>query len=223
VAKLAPWILLVATAGFFTGGGWMWLGTAGAIIGAGLAVFASILFGALSYLATDISASYGARAPFSPDEIAAAAAAGMARDANIHPPEILIADIDDANALVTAYAYDSCRIVLTKGLLRALSPEELRAVLAHQIACMKRGDTLLQLSITVLLMFIGGAGYFALPKRSSIYPRPGLFIQVLAGLVLLTVAVVIWLLRCAVQYVRQFGIDSMACACAAMPRLTFAR
>ncbi|WP_457626201.1 zinc metalloprotease HtpX [Persephonella sp.] len=97
---------------------------------------------------------YGAReisyeeAPWLHDMVAE-----LARNAGIPKPKVYLAPIDIPNAFATGRDPKHAVVAVTSGILNILSPEELRGVLAHEIAHIKNRDIL----ISSIAATIGGA------------------------------------------------------------------
>jgi len=77
----------------------------------------------------------------------------LARSAGIPKPKVYLAPIDIPNAFATGRNPKNAVVAVTSGILNILSPEELRGVLAHEIAHIKNRDIL----ISSIAATIGGA------------------------------------------------------------------
>lgn len=77
----------------------------------------------------------------------------LAKNAGIPKPRIYLAPIDIPNAFATGRNPEHAVVAVTSGILNVLSPEELRGVLAHEIAHVKNRDIL----ISSIAATIGGA------------------------------------------------------------------
>ncbi len=77
----------------------------------------------------------------------------LARRANIPKPKIYLAPIDIPNAFATGRSPEHAAVAVTSGILRILDREELRGVLAHELAHIKNRDVL----ISTIAATIGGA------------------------------------------------------------------
>lgn len=71
--------------------------------------------------------------------------------AGLAPPSVWIIPDDDPNALATGLEDGDYHIAVTRGLLAVLTRDELQAVVAHEIAHLKNGDTRLMTSLAVLV------------------------------------------------------------------------
>ena len=64
----------------------------------------------------------------------------LARDAGIGMPEVAIYDAEDPNAFATGMRRNHSLVAVSSGLLRRMGREEIRAVLAHEVAHITNGD-----------------------------------------------------------------------------------
>ncbi|HEU5151197.1 MAG TPA: M48 family metalloprotease, partial [Iamia sp.] len=65
---------------------------------------------------------------------------GLCVGIGLAPPRLHVVEDDAANALAVARSVDDADLVVTRGLLDRLSLVELEAVLAHELARIRRGD-----------------------------------------------------------------------------------
>lgn len=79
--------------------------------------------------------------------------ANLARRAELPMPRVYIIDTDSPNAFATGRDPDHSAIAVTTALMRALSPEELEGVLAHELSHVKNRDIL----ISTVVASIAGA------------------------------------------------------------------
>jgi heat shock protein HtpX len=77
----------------------------------------------------------------------------LAKNAGIPKPRVYLAPTDIPNAFATGRNPKNAVVAVTSGILNVLSPEELRGVLAHEIAHIKNRDIL----ISSIAATIGGA------------------------------------------------------------------
>ena len=77
----------------------------------------------------------------------------LAKRAGIPKPKVYLAPIDIPNAFATGRSPEHAAVAVTSGILQILDPEELRGVLAHEIAHIKNRDIL----ISSIAATIGGA------------------------------------------------------------------
>ncbi|WP_136067137.1 protease HtpX [Modicisalibacter radicis] len=83
--------------------------------------------------------------------------AELARDAGIKTPEVAIFPAQQSNAFATGWKKDDALVAVSEGLLTRMRPEEIRAVLAHEIGHVANGDmvtlALIQGVLNTFVMF----------------------------------------------------------------------
>ncbi|MDW5376950.1 protease HtpX [Halomonas sp. HP20-15] len=83
--------------------------------------------------------------------------AELARDAGIKMPEVAIFPAQQSNAFATGWKRDDALVAVSEGLLARMRPEEIRAVLAHEIGHVANGDmvtlALIQGVLNTFVMF----------------------------------------------------------------------
>jgi heat shock protein HtpX len=83
--------------------------------------------------------------------------AGLARDAGIKTPEVGVFPAEQSNAFATGWNKDAALVAVSAGLLNRMRPEEVRAVLAHEIGHVANGDmvtlALIQGVVNTFVMF----------------------------------------------------------------------
>jgi heat shock protein HtpX len=81
----------------------------------------------------------------------------QAREAGIGMPEVAIYDAPEPNAFATGARRDNSLVAVSSGLLRGMRPEEVEAVLAHEISHVANGDmvtlTLIQGVVNTFVIF----------------------------------------------------------------------
>lgn len=81
----------------------------------------------------------------------------LARDAGIKTPEVGIFPAQQSNAFATGWKKDDALVAVSAGLLNRMKPEEVRAVLAHEIGHVANGDmvtlALIQGVLNTFVMF----------------------------------------------------------------------
>lgn len=79
--------------------------------------------------------------------------ASLARRAGMPMPRVYIIDTDAPNAFATGRDPEHAAVAVTSSLMRALTPQELEGVMAHELAHVKNRDTL----ISTLVASLAGA------------------------------------------------------------------
>jgi len=154
-------ILLAAMTGLFMGVGYLVGGPAGA----GIAFVIAAGMNLMAFWNADklVLRMHGAReiAPdesnphllqFARDTVALAEGAGMP------PPRIFVIETDQPNAFATGRSPERAAVAATTGLLRTLNRDEVRGVMAHELAHVKNRDTL---TMTVTATLAGAIGFLA--------------------------------------------------------------
>ena len=141
--------------------------------------------------------------------------AKQAKSVNIDMPEVGIFDSPQPNAFATGWNKNAALVAVSTGLLRTMTPEEVEAVLAHEIGHVANGDmvtlALIQGVVNAFVMFFARViGYFVdqlVFKNESDSPGMGYFITSMAMDIMLgflATAIVMWFSR-----VREFRADEM--------------
>jgi heat shock protein HtpX len=134
-------ILLGSLTGLFLLAG-SFFGTTGLIIGL---VFALVMnFGSYWFSDKIILKMYNAKeVTKSQDPALYSTVKNIAEEANIPVPKIYIIDTQTSNAFATGRNPENSAIALTKGIIELLNEEELKGVIAHELAHIKNRDTLI--------------------------------------------------------------------------------
>lgn len=143
-ANLAKaWLLVLLIAGFFAGIGWLLAD----LRGASLFAFASLLGASLVYLTGEraLLGMLGAR-PFAlaEDPLLRSRTDRLAGALGVLPPRLYLIDDGFPRAFAVGRGPRSSSLAISTGLLAALAPDELDAVLAHELAHVRTRDVLTQ-------------------------------------------------------------------------------
>lgn len=141
--------------------------------------------------------------------------AKQAKEVGIGMPEVGIFDSAQPNAFATGWNKNSALVAVSTGLLQSMTPEEVEAVLAHEIGHVANGDmvtlALIQGVVNAFVMFFARIiGYFVdqvVFKNESDQPGIGYFItSMVMDMVLgvLASVIVMWFSR-----YREFKADKM--------------
>lgn len=132
--------------------------------------------------------------------------ADLARRADMPVPAIYIIDEDQPNAFATGRNPDNAAVAATTGLLRRLTPEEVAAVMAHELAHIRNYDTLI---MTITATFAGAismlANFAMLFGRGRNGNNPGGAIAMILMLILAPLAAAI--VQMAISRSREYEAD----------------
>lgn len=95
----------------------------------------------------------------------------QARAAGIGMPEVAIFDAPEPNAFATGMSKNNALVAVSTGLLRAMSQDEVEAVLGHEVAHVANGDmvtlTLIQGVVNTFVMFLARVIGYAIDRALS--------------------------------------------------------
>ncbi len=143
------WILAAILAAVFAGVGWLLAGTRGA----GLFGFASLLGAAGAYAMGDraLLGMLGARQfALAEDPLLRSTVDTLAARIGVAPPRLQLIDDGFPRAFVVGRNPRSATLTVSTGLLGALAPAELEAVIAHELAHVRARDVLTQTQAVLL-------------------------------------------------------------------------
>ncbi len=154
-------LLLAAMTSLFLGVGFLLGGSGGMMI----ALLLALAMNAFAYWNSDkmVLGMYGAREV---DEASAPEYVRMVRllaeNAGMPMPKIYIIDSGQPNAFATGRNPEHASVAATAGLLRMLGPQELAAVMAHELAHIRNRDTLIMTITATIAGAISMLANFAL-------------------------------------------------------------
>ena len=140
---------------------------------------------------------------------------GLADRAGLPRPKVYLIQADQPNAFATGRNPENAAVAATTGLLRSLSPEEVAAVMAHELAHIRNRDTLI---MTVTATFAGAISMlanFAMFFGGS-RDRPGGFLGTLALMILAPLAA--GLVQMAISRGREYEADRVGAEIAGDPQ-----
>ena len=146
---LKAWVLVAILAGIFGGIGWLLADERGAALFA----FASLLAAAGAYAAADrtLLGMLGARQfALAEDPLLRSTVDRLSARIGIAPPRLQLLDDGFPRAFVVGRNPRSSTLAVSTGLLTALTPGELEAVLAHELAHVRTRDVLTQTQVVLL-------------------------------------------------------------------------
>lgn len=208
-------LLLAALTGLFLACGWLIGGQTGMIFAFGLALVMNVG----SYWFSDklVLRMYGAQ-PVENTDLNAIVAELAARG-NMPVPKVYLIDSDQPNAFATGRNPENAAVAATRGLLRRLDRDEVRAVLAHELGHVRNRDSLTMTITAVLagaigmlaqsLFFFGGMG-----SRDRESPLGGIG----ALLVMILAPIAAMLVQMAISRSREYEADRAGAELSGDPR-----
>jgi heat shock protein HtpX len=139
----------------------------------------------------------------------------MARDAGLPRPVIAIIPNDQPNAFATGRNPANAAVCATTGLLDMLTREEIRGVMAHELAHVKNRDTLTMTVTATVAGAIAALANFALFFGGDDRERPGGIIGTLALMILAPMAA--GLVQMAISRGREYEADRVGAEIAGDP------
>jgi heat shock protein HtpX len=138
----------------------------------------------------------------------------LRRRANLPMPRVYVCPHEAPNAFATGRSPAHAAVAVTQGALRLLSPEELRGVLAHELAHVKNRDTLtaaVAATVAGVLAYIAQMSlFFGGSNREGGNPIAALAMLIFAPLAAL-------LIQAAISRSREFVADADGAAIAGSP------
>ncbi|WP_331276132.1 zinc metalloprotease HtpX [Brevundimonas vesicularis] len=140
----------------------------------------------------------------------------MARDAGLPQPQVAIIPNDQPNAFATGRNPENAAVCATTGLLDMLTREEVRAVMAHELAHVKNRDTLIMTVTATIAGAIAALANFALFFGGNDRERPGGVIGTIAQMLLAPMAA--GLVQMAISRGREYEADRVGAEIAGDPQ-----
>ncbi|MFA4937913.1 zinc metalloprotease HtpX [Brevundimonas sp.] len=141
----------------------------------------------------------------------------MARDAGLPQPQVAIIPNDQPNAFATGRNPENAAVCATTGLLDMLTREEVRGVMAHELAHVKNRDTLIMTVTATIAGAIAALANFALFfGGGQDRERPGGIIGALALMLLAPMAA--GLVQMAISRGREYEADRVGAEIAGDPQ-----
>jgi len=145
------------------------------------------------------------------DETSAPQLYGMVRElaarAGLPMPRVHLIDEAQPNAFATGRNPHHAAVAATTGILRLLTPRELRGVMAHELAHVKHRDILISTISATVAGAISTLANFGMFFGGSQNDREGGGNPVLAILVLILAPIAAMLIQFAISRTREFGAD----------------
>jgi heat shock protein HtpX len=140
----------------------------------------------------------------------------MARDAGLPQPHVAIIPNDQPNAFATGRNPENAAVCATTGLLDMLTREEVRGVMAHELAHVKNRDTLIMTVTATIAGAIAALANFALFFGGNDRERPGGIIGTIALMLLAPMAA--GLVQMAISRGREYEADRVGAEIAGDPQ-----
>jgi len=140
----------------------------------------------------------------------------MARDAGLPQPQVAIIPTDQPNAFATGRNPANAAVCATTGLLDMLTREEVRGVMAHELAHVKNRDTLTMTVTATIAGAIAALANFAMFFGGNDRERPGGIIGTLALMLLAPMAA--GLVQMAISRSREYEADRVGAEIAGDPQ-----
>ena len=203
------YMLLAGLTALFMGAGYLIGGPTGMLIALAIAV----ALNAFSYWNADkiVLRTYGAvevdeRHPEPLVRAYAADVVEMAAKAGLPRPRVTIIDSDQPNAFATGRDPDHAAVAATTGLLSLLTRDEIRGVMAHELAHVKNRDTLTMTVTATIAGAISALANFAFFLGGSRdEERPGGVVGAIAVAMLAPIAAM--LVQMAISRAREYEAD----------------
>ena len=142
--------------------------------------------------------------------------ANLAHRAELPMPRVFIIESDQPNAFATGRDPAHAAVAATTGLLRRMSPDEIKGVMAHELAHVKNRDTL---TMTIAATIAGAIGMLA---NLALFIRPGgddrsplRMVGVIAMMILAPMAAM--LVQMAISRSREYVADAKGAEIAGSP------
>lgn len=140
---------------------------------------------------------------------------GLADGAGMPRPKVYVIDTDQPNAFATGRNPQNAAVAATTGLLRRLTPEEIAAVMAHELAHIRNHDTLIMTLTATMAGAISMLANFALFFGGD-RDRPGGLIGTLLLMILAPLAAA--LVQMAISRSREYEADRIGAEICGQPQ-----
>ena len=142
----------------------------------------------------------------------------LAARAGLPMPRVYLIDQAQPNAFATGRNPEHAAVAATTGLLRLLTPRELRGVMAHELAHVKHRDILISTISATIAGAIATLANFGMLFGGARDDREGGGNQLLAILVLILAPIAAMLIQFAISRTREFGADRRGADISGDPR-----
>ena len=129
----------------------------------------------------------------------------LANNAQLPMPRVFVIDEAQPNAFATGRNPENAAVAATTGIMRILSEQELRGVMAHELAHVKHRDTLISTISATIAGAISSIGSFGMMFSGGNRERGGH--PLVAILVLILAPIAAMLIQMAISRAREFEAD----------------
>jgi heat shock protein HtpX len=140
----------------------------------------------------------------------------LAQKAELPMPTVYIIPQEQPNAFATGRNPENSAVAVTKGILSALDEQQLRAVIAHELAHIKNRDILTQTMVTTVVSALSMLAQFAIFLPIGGGDRDSN--PLVALIVLITAPIAASLLQAAVSRTREYEADREGAEICGQPR-----
>jgi len=131
----------------------------------------------------------------------------LARRAGLPMPRVYLIEQEQPNAFATGRNPEHAAVAATTGILRLLTPRELRGVIAHELTHIKHRDILISTVTATIAGAISTLANFGMFFGRGGDEREGGGNPILAILVLILAPIAAMLIQLAISRTREFGAD----------------
>ena len=131
----------------------------------------------------------------------------------LKPPKIMIAELDIPNAFAYGSPLTGNMVAVTRGLLRSLEPEEVEAVIGHELGHLKHRDMVVMMMISLipaLIYYIGYTLYVSGWLNGGRSREGGGGFAILVGILLIALSFIFNLFVYYMSRLREYYADSHA-------------
>jgi heat shock protein HtpX len=140
---------------------------------------------------------------------------GLARKADLPMPALYVIPQQQPNAFATGRNPENAAVAVTQGIMQVLDEDELRGVIAHELAHIQNRDILTQTIVTTVVSALSMLAQFAyfIPMGGDRDSNP-----LVALVVLITAPIAAMMLQAAISRTREYEADRVGAEISGTPR-----